>query len=373
MQHQAQPPAINPLFAHALQTLQNKPSLTAQKLQVFNSRIGKKEMGFMKEVLTTHMCVRALLLMGVSFSNPKHSTELLLQLRNTELVSLQMKNTPMPASDVLCLAAVIQETKLRTLELINVQVADQGAVALASALHHCYSLRTLNLWGNQLSGLSALAIASKLGDSSIFSLDIGNNPIGVEAMCAFAEHLPKCALRRLCLSDVGMGNEGFRALCGVLPQCADLEWLDVARNGLEQECVDELALVINQSPKLRHLDLSANLLSSLAPLSTVLGCNAVLECLDVHGNRGIQDDSLIEFASKALASHATLAKMDVTGTRTSPAIRSQFQEKLVRLHDPRSKVMCTLASVFTVRRLGRASMFANQVPPELLRMLCDVL
>ena len=359
---------MNPLFANAQHALQTMPFTSAQKLQIFHSRIERTEVEFVKEVLTVHLSVKALLLVGVNFPDPKLITEFVLNLRHSEIVSLEMSEFSVPEADIVCLAAVIQETKLRTLELRSVGVTDRGVAALASALHHCYSLRVLKLCGNQIGGLGLMAIAPKLYDSSINNLDLGNNHLGAEAIGTFVRYLPRCSLRQLQLRNVQMGNEGFQALCDVLPQCVGLECLDVAQNGLEQECANRLALVINQCRTLRLLDLSHNRLSSLEPLSKVLGANAVLEQLEVCGNR-IQNDSLIEFGNLVLVSHPTLVRMGVSGNQLLPTTVSWFQKKLARLHDPRSKVMCTLASMYTIERLRHHSRFGQQIPCELVRMV----
>ncbi|KAH9245968.1 hypothetical protein BASA81_016509 [Batrachochytrium salamandrivorans] len=363
----------NNLFANAHQALLNKLFLSAQKLQVFNSSMGTKELAFIREVLTVHLCVKAILLRGVNFPNPEDLLNLILQLKNSELVSLQIEDTLLPESDVLCLAAVIQETKLKGLELANTSISDRGATALASALHHCYNLHTLNLSRNQVGSLGALAIARKLSNSSISVLNLGGNPIGPEAMCEFAKHLPLASLKQLKLNNVGMGDQGFLALCNVLPQCHGLEVLEISSNELSQASAQALALVLNQCVSLRHVNLSLNQLSSLAPFNQVLASNMVLESLDVHGNHRIEDESVKEFMENVLTWHVSLSKIELKGTRVTSYTLAMLQSKLQRLHDSRSIVLCTLISALKVKRLGWRSSFARYMPFELLRILGDML
>lgn len=376
MQPIAIPPAgahDNNLFANAHQALLNKLFLSAQKLQVFNSSMGTKELSFIQDVLTNHLCVKAILLKGVSFPNPEDLIKLILLLKNSELVSLQIEDTPIPENEVLCLAAVIQETKLKGLELVNTSMGDRGATALSSALHHCYSLHTLNLSRNQLGSIGALAIAQKLYSSSISILNLGSNSIGSEAMCEFTKHLPLASLKQLKLSNVDMGDQGFLALCNVLPQCRGLEVLEVSSNGLTQASAQELALVLNQCASLRHVNLALNQLSSLAPFNQVLANNTVLEVLDVQGNHRIEDESVNDLVKNALVWHVSLSKIELKGTRVTTGTIAKLESKLQRLHDSRSTVLCTLVSALKVNRLGWRAPLARYMPCELLRMLGDML
>lgn len=177
-------------------------------------------------------------------------------------------------------------------------------------------------------GGAALCKALACG-TALRSFDISDNPMDADIAPHIASVVPKhCDLRRLILSDLGLGDEGVKGVCEALAGaavCPNLEKIDLALNEItpdstssvaamlaarkatlqqvglaenELECVGAIhvAAALQGAPKLEVLDLKANGISRVGALAVAKACSqgmGALKVVELDDNR-ISDEGVDE-------------------------------------------------------------------------------
>ena len=177
---------------------------------------------------------------------------------------------------------------LRSLDMSEVGIDNEGMITLASGLAAIQSLESLNLSNNAISdeGLQALAVGlsnnknleslnlSRNGGSfsaiglrclsdviptalNLRELNLEGNSINDEYLQALAVGLRKhCTLERLDLTSNAIGSEGLRALAAA--EITSLRWLSLANNAINDEALGVFVEGIENVVNLEALDLSDN-------------------------------------------------------------------------------------------------------------------
>ena len=239
---------------------------------------------------------------------------------------------------------------LRSLDMSEVGINNEGMITLASGLAAIQSLESLNLSNNAISdeGLHALAVGlsnnknleslnlSRNGGSfsvmglrclsdviptalNLKALDVSGNAINDEGLQALAIGLRKHpTLAKLSLSSNAIGSEGLRALAAA--EISSLRWLSLARNVINDEAWKALAEVVESLCNMEELNLSRNRIttSGLEVLSRIFknkGCS--LKEIDLYPTN-IEDSEAKAFA-EGLVGNESLTKLlfdytDVTAT-----------------------------------------------------------
>lgn len=217
-------------------------------------------------------------------------------LEHSSLVSLILREVEMGDEGTKAIAEKMRHSKLIYLDLSSCQISEEGAQAIANNLEHS-SLNSLILHGNEeIADDGAIAIAEKLGGSTLTHLDlsscntcpegikalarnlsqsslthlnlscdfIGNNyedddlnPPGDEApMAVLANALQDCKLNTLILSDTGLGDDDARVIADNL-EASNLVNLNLSVNKIGDQGAIALASKLPQS-KLAKLNLKRN-------------------------------------------------------------------------------------------------------------------
>lgn len=182
-------------------------------------------------------------------------------------------------------AATLAEAlpRARALHSLNLSVnglATRGATVLADALRagSC-SLTEINFRENQITGAGAVALAAALRhNSSVRTLDLSANPLGFEGAAALSGALVhNCTLERLNLGSCSLGDDGCAALAQGLATFPSLTSLSVYSNGLTDRGAVELASAAGaNSNALSALELRGN------PGITAVGFEALAEAAEAN-------------------------------------------------------------------------------------------
>ena len=140
---------------------------------------------------------------------------------------------------VLALARVIQvSSALISLDLSCNEIAVSGAKALAEALNVRSALKNLNLfrnnltrWGDDMSGILAIADALKSGTSALEELNLADNQLGEIGAAAVAGALVNSALTSLDLSlnDITSWHVPPNLNAKLTPTCLNLSMNNIPR------------------------------------------------------------------------------------------------------------------------------------------------
>ena len=139
-------------------------------------------------------------------------------------------------------------------------ISDDGAVALAQALHHNSTLEMLHLSNKNISDAGAVALAEALHhNSTLVDLDLSKNNISDGGAVALAQALHhNSTLKRLDLSNNNISDGGAVALAQALHHNSTLKRLDLSNNSISDGGAVALAQALHHNSTLKELDLSGN-------------------------------------------------------------------------------------------------------------------
>jgi Ran GTPase-activating protein (RanGAP) involved in mRNA processing and transport len=157
--------------------------------------------------------------------------------------------------------------------LVN-NILSEGASALAACLNS--TLCQLNLRNNNIGAEGAKAFAVALTEATaqfkpsagvstvgLTNLDVSGNNVGADAAVSLVRCATlACPLQSLSLFNDGVGDEGCRAVAGVLDGCT-LTSLDLGANKISSEGACVLFQALHQNTCLKLLELGGNDLGSV--------------------------------------------------------------------------------------------------------------
>ena len=165
-----------------------------------------------------------------------------------------------------CLRDAKSCASLTELSIGQNQICTEGAVALASALHHNDTLTTLRLDGNMIGDDGAAALADALdenGNATLKILDLSRNRIGdygasqLSHAAKLSRSLHTLHLSASCQSEAEkVGHAGAAALASAVAKSPGLAVLDLANNPLGALGANALAEALStaKEPRLEVLD-----------------------------------------------------------------------------------------------------------------------
>ncbi|CAM9188349.1 unnamed protein product, partial [Phaeothamnion confervicola] len=174
------------------------------------------------------------------------------------------------------------------IDLTGQQICDDGAAALAAALHGCRAVRRLWLSHNRISSAGAAWLAQSLGASS-----------------------SGCSIADLNLSCNGLGYTGARHLAAAFRYNSSLTALDVADNALGDDGTEALCQGLHGHPQLRVLKLDRNRINydGTAAVAKLLLHNHVLTALCLRENRLMPDS--VAVLTESLRRNGALKRLDL--------------------------------------------------------------
>ena len=156
----------------------------------------------------------------------------------------------------LCMSSI-----LTTLDLAFLDLSDQVAAGLASALEFNATLTSLNLASNNIGdeGATKLARCLRLKNNTLKCLDLDSNKIGVAGAMQLSECLRiNTALKSLCLSSNRIGDAGATRLARCLCANKTLTNLRLGHNRISNAVVTQLAECQRAGATLENLYLDGN-------------------------------------------------------------------------------------------------------------------
>lgn len=159
--------------------------------------------------------------------------------KSTSVNNIWLKRNPLLPDSALDIFRLITETKnLRTLDLEQTQLGDEGIVSLFNSLIRQgptlgISLQNLylNACGLRTDGASALSEYLASSCCTLRSLYISKNPMGFSGLGALSRRLGENkSLERLSLQSVGANDEGIIKLCESLKGHPRLTLLDIGQS-----------------------------------------------------------------------------------------------------------------------------------------------
>ena len=187
-------------------------------------------------------------------------------------------------------------------------ISDDGAVALAQALHHNSTIQELDLSNNSISDAGAVALAQALHhNSTMKELYLSNNSISDAGAVALAQALHhNSTMKELYLSNNSISDDGAVALSQALHHNSTMKELDLSNNSISDAGAVALAQALHHNSTMKELYLSNNSISDAGAvaLAQALHHNSTMKELNLSNN-SISDDGAVALA-QALHHNSTL-------------------------------------------------------------------
>jgi len=138
---------------------------------------------------------------------------------------------------------------LSSLQLRLAHMNRTNANALAWGLKRCKGLRQVKLVYGKLSEKSSIVIAGLLENSSVESLNLDENEIGVESLkviCRMISQAKGSKLQRLSLENNPFGDEGATILAKLIASSRHLRYLNLGGNNLQATGVSHIKAAIKK-------------------------------------------------------------------------------------------------------------------------------
>lgn len=202
---------------------------------------------------------------------------------------LRLANNNISDVGVTALAQQLQHlTALSELDLSTNYIGYDGAMALSLCISNSPSLTKLELQKNVLGDDGGQVIASKLHlCKRLTCLDLSDNGLADGAMRSLSESLHSCSLLvQLNLSSSEFWDEGITALARAFPNCDHLTGLDLSVNILGQNAFEMFAAYLTCLSSLKLLNLFGTGIDSMGAtqLSRALPQCSNLETLELPWN-----------------------------------------------------------------------------------------
>ena len=252
---------------------------------------------------------------------------------NTTLKSMDLHKNPgigNPSVMSLCEALKVNTT-LSSLDLSGTGISDAGVLSLVEVLKtNTSSLTSLLLSDIKISHQSIKSIAEILRvNSTLKNLKFEGNKVGVGGTKLIAESLKaNTTLKLLSLSRNNIKAKCGRLFSDSLKVNGTLESLTLAENALGSRGAQLLSDGLRVNTSLRHLDLSGNSIGSegAESIAETIRVNASLTSLKLVGNN-IGDPGANK-VSEALKDNVSLEELDLSGNAIGAAGAESIAEAL---------------------------------------------
>lgn len=218
------------------------------------------------------------------------------------ITNVWLKRNPLTPDSVNNVVRLIAQTpSLRTLDLENTELGDEGVATIMTAITGTdLPLRNLYFNANGIGEKAATAIAGYLAHPvcKLESLYLASNPVGDAGALPIAQALKaNKSLLRLSMASTGLTSQGVTALCQALtthPRIKSVDFAPSLTTRVHSQRFNHIADVaipaitsLMKNPTMRHLDLGRTALSA-GGLEDVKAAVAESTLCEFHGFRALE-------------------------------------------------------------------------------------
>eukprot|EP01113_Clastostelium_recurvatum_P008788 TRINITY_DN1417_c0_g1_i3.p1 TRINITY_DN1417_c0_g1~~TRINITY_DN1417_c0_g1_i3.p1 ORF type:complete len:452 (-),score=66.65 TRINITY_DN1417_c0_g1_i3:99-1454(-) len=274
---------------------------------------------------------------------------------STHIINIDLSNNTFTHPFIIDMASMLRpptsQIHLQRLILSHNSIGDDGAVALASWLPSCPSLRELVLDQCNIGPAGARALASPSTSLRHFSMS-SNSEVGdsfAESLKGFLQSNRSLSIKNLVLSDTNLSDQGAvelaEAMLSADPQGEDPITIDLSRNAIGAPGAAALARLLRISEgsgrAMKQLNLAGNVLTSagVLELADALGqSSCALSELNVSGNQVGEEGVRAMFERLTQHPSRSLRVLEVTDNgvdegRIDPEGMDDTSRSLRRLQD----------------------------------------
>ncbi|XP_059165519.1 uncharacterized protein LOC131948059 isoform X2 [Physella acuta] len=193
---------------------------------------------------------------NIDLSGAQAIAELLVKTRSLRLLNLS--SCGLDYSSIKAIAAAMASNRsLLDLDMSFLEMTDDSCQCLQDMLRANTTLQKVRLRSNNLTWSGCYLIAEGLvRNLSLNVLDLSRNPIADEGIQALAKFLPESSVSELCVENCGITSAGCEALAELVTHCKKLRHLDLSTNLLMDAGIFKLAAAIERSSTLQNLGLN---------------------------------------------------------------------------------------------------------------------
>ena len=211
----------------------------------------------------------------------------------------------------------------------------KGALAISSALLVNTQIRSLNLGDNWLKDDGTHALAQVFSvNTALTSINLSDNRVGLPGVMSLCHHLQdNSTLAELSLKGNALTDRAARELSEAFKQSSSLTKIDLSYNEFSEEAGKYFGDMLSGHPHLLDVNLKWNALKANGGKAVAKGleANQVLNKMDLGWN-GLGDDGMKAVADM-LKQNAALTHLDVSHNRVNPEGCRELAEGVKNNHN----------------------------------------
>jgi Ran GTPase-activating protein (RanGAP) involved in mRNA processing and transport len=211
------------------------------------------------------------------------------------------------------LAWLVVKFDLTALDLHDYDLSLKDLKMLANWLKKLPVSVSLNLSNNRIDAQGAALLADALKANTLTALDLSDNPLGDEGVCALAKDMAlNISLTALNLSRTGFGPTGATALADMLGTNRTLRSIKLLCNEFGDSGTAKLAVPLYKNCVLKELNIEGSYVNdkSMAVIAGLLKSNSTLT--SVHLGRNDFSAASVPVLADVLAGNPSLKVLDLT-------------------------------------------------------------
>jgi hypothetical protein len=286
-----------PLFCDSLRHSLSAPKICRVNNFILRRKSPKNTPVFLQPT-SNYLNCNSLVLDRHERPNPKELLALLNVLPNTHIVSLHVIGVPINIDIAVRLSAYIENSRLQTIHLLDLDTLDNGMIAILSkAMKDSKELKTIifanmfqSLSGDASTSLTSMMMSTKANHVDFRGFNGGNKFIG-SIIAGFRN--PN--IKSIGLRQINLNITGLKEIANFIPY-SKVEHLDLSGNKLQDIGMKIISRYILKSSTIVELDLSDNLISDIGIIDLAMGLedNEHIHHLNLLNNIDITDDGVIE-------------------------------------------------------------------------------
>ena len=226
------------------------------------------------------------------------------------------------AADNIAIVIILHHMHLQEFHISGNKLSTVGAIKIAKALQHVFSLKVLYISDNKIDSTAAYDIATAISHANqLHELDISKNNFKARGIEIILKPLQNCdKLTKLYISDNNVTDDTIAHDVGtVISRNTGLQEIDVSGNNLQARGAINVAVALQSIVMLTKLCISNNNITHHAAndIAIAITCNVHLQHLSIGGSDLLTEGATI--IAKSLQKISTLKKLYINNNKITSA------------------------------------------------------
>jgi hypothetical protein len=338
-----------------------------------NEHFNEDTVDILIQTLKEHTCVKSLEINGGKISE-NLLNKCIDALPQFFLINFRLSRIPLKINTIKIISTRMQECSLVVLDLSNSNMDDSGIMCIADAFFDC-ALEKLVISNNKITSKGAEYLGRSLQKNSVYlkELNISGNKIE-DGLIELAKGIESTRIEVLNLNYTKLKKRGFDELCRVLRTTTHLENISIGENNI---CYTSIVKFLNSLfflPNLTNISLHSNQTNDIAVCLLAKLIRQSLTIVSIDLTFGKFTDVGTEALCSAIKYHNSIKFIKIYNGHNGPFLNkiTHLQQIIKQLQSERTSVTTILMSVYVCPRLATRSRL-KFFSKDLIRNIADMI